>query len=276
MRANVLHMDTRELIPTMMLWKRFFARIQKKYHLPTTHTITMTSIFLSVFLLSIASWKYGFVALNLRADIGAAVQSVGGDNGIALGKVAFDSLMLGRVTDSAQGAIQGFGIQNILIVALLAVIVQSLRVGFTNLFVNSFLVKIFSVFGTIIKFLFHAIFAVYNYVIYKLATRYIFLSIDFILPHGILPNPIFFSLFLSFYFLIYVSVIVTYIFIVALFISWNPTFWMVMMMSVGISMLLIVINLHSDIGNFRSFIIELESIFKNLHDAEKVETPKTA
>lgn len=274
MRANILHMDTEKFTPVMTLWRELFARLQKKYHLPSMHIIFMASMFLCVILLSIASWRYGPAALHLQADIGAAVQSVGGDNGLAFGKVALDSLMLGRVTDST--IIQDFGMQNILIVALLAVIIQSLRVGVTNLFVNSFLMKMFSVFGTMIKFLFHAIFAVYNYVIYKLATKYIFLSIDFILSRGILPNPIFFSLFLGFYFLIYISVITAYIFIATFFISWNPTFWIVMIISISISILLIAINLHSDIGNFRAFIVELENIFKNLHEAEKVEASKTA
>ncbi len=127
-----------------------------------------------------------------------------------IGKVAMDSLLLGRITDGVNGTLQGFGLQNILIVALMAIIFQSLRTGFTNLFVNSFLVKTFAVIGTLLKFTFRTVFSVYNYVIYKLSTRYIFSSIDLVIRKKILPGPLLMSGFLFVYFLIYISVIAVY------------------------------------------------------------------
>jgi hypothetical protein len=78
------------------------------------------------------------------------------------------------------------------------------------------------------------------------------------------------------YFLIYVSIITVYFFLVSLFFTWNLALWHIGGIILGLSVLLIAINLHSDIGNFRAFLLEIENVFKNLHEAEKVDTPKTA
>lgn len=164
--------------------------------------------------------------------------------------------------------------QNILIVALLAVIFQSLRTGFTNLFVNSFMVKTFAVIGTILKMVFRAIFSVYNYVIYKLSTRYIFTSVDFTISRGILPGPVLLFLFLFVYFLIYVTIITAYFFLTTLFFTSDLVWWHIVSIVLGLSVLLISVNLHADIANFRAFLIEIESIFKNLREAEKTDTKK--
>lgn len=221
------------------------------------------------------SWKYGPLALSLRADIGSAVRETSANNGFILGKVAMDSLLLGRITDGVNGTLQGFGLQNILILALLAVIFQSLRTGFTNLFVNSFLTKTFQVVGTALKIIFHAIFVVYNYVIYKLATRYIFASVNSIISRSILPGPILLSLFMVGYFSIYAGVITVYFFLITSFLVWSPTWWHTVGIVIGLSLLLIGINLHSDVANFRAFLLEIDSIFKSVRE-ENEKQPKSA
>lgn len=265
-RANIIKMDNRNLRPLSVVIESAFRRFQKKHHLPSIKSLLRVSTLFCVVLLGAASWKYGPAALNLRADVSAAVQGTSANNGWILGKVAMDSLLLGRITDGVNGTLQGFGLQNILILALLALIFQSLRTGFTNLFVNSFLVKTFQAIGTVSKIVFHAVFAVYNYVIYKLATRYIFLSIDWVIFRGVLPNPTLLTLFLLGYFLIYILVITAYFFLISSFFVWSPVWWQVAGMVVGISCLLISINIHSDVANFRSFLLEMENIFKIIQE----------
>lgn len=265
-RTNIVKMDNRNLRPVSVVIGNAFHRFQKKHHLPSSRSLFRAGTFFCIVLLGTASWKYGPVALNLRADVSAAVQGASANNGFILGKVAMDSLLLGRVTDGVNGTLQGFGLQNILILALLAVIFQSLRTGFTNLFVNSFLVKTFQAIGTVSKIVFHAVFAVYNYVIYKLATRYIFVSIDWVIFRGVLPNPALLALFLLGYFLIYIVVITAYFFLITSFFVWSPVWWQVIGIVLGISCLLISINLHSDVANFRAFLLEMENIFKIIQE----------
>jgi hypothetical protein len=116
-----------------------------------------------------------------------------------VGKIAMDTLFLGRVTDGAMAAIGNIGLQNILIIALAAVIIQSFKTGLTNVFVNSLLTKIFDFIGLIFKMIFRAVFYIYNYMIYKLATRFIFRAIDFVVSRGIRPGMVLMSFFLSCY-----------------------------------------------------------------------------
>lgn len=195
MRANIIGMDDKHFRPLSVIFTNTLHRIQRRYHIPSSRSLLMIITLFSVTILSVISWKYGPVISNLQADVTAIAQETGVNDGFVLGKVAMDSLLLGRLTDGINGTLQGLGLQNILIVALMAVIFQSLRTGFTNLFVNSFLVKTFAAIGTILKIVFHAIFAIYNYVIYKLSTRYIFTAVDFIISRKILPGPVLLSLF---------------------------------------------------------------------------------
>ncbi|MDD5197576.1 MAG: hypothetical protein PHN60_01810 [Candidatus Gracilibacteria bacterium] len=276
MRANIIGMDDKHLHPLSVIFMNILHRLQRRHRLPSSRSLLMALTFFCVIIFSVISWKYGPMASNLQADITSAVQVTGTGDGFVFGKVAMDSLLLGRLTDGVNGTLQGFGLQNILIVALMAVIFQSLRTGFTNLFVNSFLVKTFATVGTILKIVFHAIFAIYNYVIYKLSTRYIFASIDFTISRGILPGPLLLSIFCLVYILIYLTVISAYFFLTTFFFSWNPAWWHIIGIILGISVLLISINLHADIANFRTFLIEIESIFKALREAEKADGAKVS
>ncbi|EKD29673.1 MAG: hypothetical protein ACD_78C00320G0012 [uncultured bacterium (gcode 4)] len=194
MRANIIKIDDTQLRSLSNLFVSTLHRIRRRYHLPSSRLLVMMSILLCVTVFSAVSWQYVPLISNLQADVTAVGQGTGVSDGFVLGKVAMDSILLGRLTDGVNGTLQGFGLQNILIVALMAVIFQSLRTGFTNLFVNSFLVKTFAAVGTILKIVFHAIFAIYNYVIYKLSTRYIFTAIDFTISRRILPGPALLSL----------------------------------------------------------------------------------
>jgi len=74
------------------------------------------------------------------------------------------------------------------IIALFAIIIQSLKTGLTNVFVNSLLAKIFNFIGLVFTILSRAVFYVYNYMIYKLATRFIFRAIDYVVSRGIRPG----------------------------------------------------------------------------------------
>jgi len=78
------------------------------------------------------------------------------------------------------------------------------------------------------------------------------------------------------YILIYIAVISAYFFLTTLFFSWNPVWWHIAGIIFGISVLLISINLHADIANFRAFLIEIESIFKTLREAEKADEAKVS
>lgn len=270
MRANIIAIDNKNLHPISAIFTNLLHRFQRKGYLPSSRSLIMLGGILGVTILSAISWQYGPLTSNLRADVTGIIQDAWVNNDNTIGKIALGTLMLGSLTDK----LQWLNMQNILIVALLAVIFQSLRTGFTNLFVNSFMVKTFAVIGTIFKIIFRSIFSVYNYVIYKLSTRYIFTSIDSMISRNILPGRVLLLFFLLIYFLIYITVISVYFFLTTLFVVVNLTWWLTIGLIIGISILLIVFNLHADIVNFRAFLIEIEAIFKTLHEAEKTDVVK--
>lgn len=185
-------------------------------------------------------------------------------------KIALGTLMLGPLTD----ALQGLDMQNVLIVALLVVIFQSLRTGFTNLFVNSFMSKTFRVVGHIFKIFFRIIFSIYNYVIYKFSTRYIFASVDILISRNILPGPMILSLFCIGYIGIYIAIISIYILSLLFFFGIHLVLWQIAGIIIGITSLLIGINLHTDITNFRAFLLEIENILKSLRNGKTSNTEK--
>lgn len=270
MRTHIMAIDNKRLRPMSAIFAGILHRLQRRHILPSSRSLVMVGVLLGVTFLSIASWRYGPIASGLRADVTGILQDSQVSHDNTIGKIALGTLMIGSMADK----LQWFDIQNILIVALLAVIFQSLRTGFTNLFVNSFLVKTFAVIGAILKIVSRTIFSVYNYVIYKISTRYIFSSIDFTISRGILPGKVLLILFLFLYFLIYLAIIAVYFFLATLFFTPDLTLWSMMGIIFGLSVLLIGINLHADIANFRAFLIEIETIFKSLHEAEKTDAAK--
>lgn len=168
------------------------------------------------------------------------------------------------------------GIQNILIIALLAVIIQSLRTGITNLFVNSFLTKSFSFFGTIIKSVWRAVFYLYNYIIYRIETRLIHSSLDAVVSRGILPNEFLFGLFLIAYTGVYAGIISFYAWVIMAIFSRSFPLWQVGIAIGGITLLLIYTNLLRDLESFRKFLTEIESALKSIIDVQEAEKKEAA
>ncbi|MDD2891962.1 MAG: hypothetical protein PHQ95_03275 [Candidatus Gracilibacteria bacterium] len=269
-RTHILKIDKKNLRPVGELITNSFQHLRTKYRLPSLRSILLGGVFLSLLSVSIISWKYVPLASNLRADISATVQSTNIANNGMIEKIALGTLMLGPLTD----ALQGLDMQNVLIVALLVVIFQSLRTGFTNLFVNSFMSKTFRVVGHIFKIFFRIIFSIYNYVIYKFSTRYIFASVDILISRNILPGPMILSLFCIGYIGIYIAIISIYILSLLFFFGIHLVLWQIAGIIIGITSLLIGINLHTDITNFRAFLLEIENILKSLRNGKTSNTEK--
>lgn len=150
-------------------------------------------------------------------------------------------------------------------------IVQSLRTGLTNIFVNNLLTKLFDFIGLAFKMIFRVIFYVYNYAIYKLSTRFMLTSIDVIIERGIRPGKVLLSGFMLVYSMIYVGIISLYLMIAAYFVPWNTLWWHILGMAVILSALFIYINLHKDLTNLKDFFLEIEA---NLKEAIEVREKK--
>lgn len=117
--------------------------------------------------------------------------------------------------------------------------------------------------------IFRVVFYVYNYAIYKLSTRFMLQSIDFIVARGIRPGKILLSGFMILYATIYVGIISLYLTIASYFVSWNIAWWHIVGVAVILSSLLIYINLHKDLLNFREFFLEIESSLKEAIEARE-------
>lgn len=100
-RANIVDVDNKRLRPVSTIFGSALHRLQRKRYLPSSRTLLMTGAFLSVAVLSAVSWRYGPIASSLRADVTAAVQTTGADNGM-VGKIALGTLMIGSITDKLQ------------------------------------------------------------------------------------------------------------------------------------------------------------------------------
>ena len=197
-RKSIIALDTlrfrtfKEMVSTTL--DPFIKRYTFLQTFPWKHS---ASIFLAV-CITFGTWMFTASPLAIRADVLSA-QS----NHMNISKVAIDSLLLGRITDTVSGTVSEIGLQNLLLIALAALIFQSLRTGFTNLFVNSFLVKSFEFIGTTLRIGSRLIFSLYNYCIYKLETRFMFESIHWIVRERIRPNIWILSTFLILYVAIY-------------------------------------------------------------------------
>ncbi len=171
-----------------------------------------------------------------------------------------DSILLGRVTDGIYSNIQSIGLQNILMMVLIAILFQSIRTGFTNLLVNSFFIKIFEFTGTLIKGVARIVVFLYNYIIYILATRYLFIAIQYLLQRSILPSPVVVGVFLSGYVMLYMSVISIYVACIVYMLPWVLPLWQIISIILLVGALLIYANTSGDIQNFRSFLLCIENM----------------
>lgn len=267
-RRNIGLLDQKQYVSLEEKTRSIWNRMKRRYRFLGSSEFQTGSFLAIICVFGAISWYATPDAFFLRADV------TGAGGNIAFGKVAMDSLLLGRLTDGVNTSIQSFGLQNILIVALCAIIFQSLRTGFTNLFVNSFLTKTFDLLGTALKLLARAVFAVYNYIIYKVATRFMFACIELCIARNIRPGSVLFGIFALVYFMLYTAIISVYLVIGAALFAWTPIWWHIGGAAVLLSILLICGNLHSDVANFRAFMLAVERIMKDLADAKKIEQEK--
>jgi hypothetical protein len=258
MRQDIGSLDTQTLHPVGFYIQKYWGKIQKKYHFTHVREIGIISGLLGVSLLLIASINHFWLSEFIRADAVGAVSSVGSINPI--GKVAMDSILLGRVTDGIYSNIQSIGLQNILMVALIAILFQSIRTGFTNLLVNSFFIKIFEFAGTVIKGFSRVVIFLYNYIIYILATRYLFSATQYLLQKSVLPNPYIVSIFLLGYMALYLWVIALYAALIFLVLPWMLPVWQIVGIVCLVASLLIYANISVDIQNFKNFLLYVEKI----------------
>ena len=177
MRCSMVEFDVRS-------YRSLSERVLARWHtvtrrFPILAWKRLKNVFASVGILGLGvlALKLDIGAGFLRADVIGSTQQ---NSIFAAGKIALDTLFLGRITDGVMSTIGGIGIQNLAIIALFAIVIQAFKTGLTNVFVNSLLAKIFDFFGLVFKMISRAIFYVYNYMIYKLATRFIFRAIDFV------------------------------------------------------------------------------------------------
>jgi hypothetical protein len=112
--------------------------------------------------------------------------------------------------------------------------------------------------------------------IYKLATRFIFQSIDFVVSRGIRPGNFLINLFLTCYAGIYVGIITVYALVIREFLPWNIVWWHIALISIGLTSLLTYMNLHKDLLNFKEFLTECESSIKDSIEWRKKGTENPA
>ena len=151
--------------------------------------------------------------------------------------------------------------------------VQAFKTSLTTVFFNSLLTKVFQFLWTLVKFVWRVFFSVYNYIIYKLETRYIFASIDFVVARKITPGPFMIGLFLSFYGLVYLGVVLLYLYFGLALFGWHISGGYAVSIGVFISILAIYINFHGDLANFKTFLLETDGILKGIY--ENTEKKKT-
>lgn len=257
MRQNIGNLDTQVLHPVGMYIQKYWGSIKKRYDFKYSQqllTALITSIIIGVWIICVQQF---WLSELIRAD---AMSALSATHANPLGKVAMDSILLGRVTDGIYSNIQSIGLQNILMIALIAILFQSIRTGFTNLLVNSFFIKIFEFAGTVLKWLARILVFLYNYIIYILATRYLFSATQFLLRTSVLPNPYIVSIFLLGYIALYLAVIALYTACILAILPGVIVLWQIVSIVLLVSALLIYANLSVDIQNFSNFLLYIERI----------------
>ncbi|EKE26273.1 MAG: hypothetical protein ACD_4C00348G0003 [uncultured bacterium (gcode 4)] len=239
--------------------------ILKKHKFLKSKKIRFSVSMLLIFGLSVLG--YFNMSWNLlKADINQV-------NNSTFWKVALDSMMTWRISDPIMSSLQNIWFQNIILVVAFILLIQSLKTSLSTVFFNSLLTKIFQFLWAVIKYFWRIIFYIYNYITHKLATKYIFSFLGSIVSKRIVPNSIMIWFFSLIYFLIYFLVINLYIF----FFIWIFKIPMVVLYIIPswiiISFLVIYLNFHNDLNNFKTFLMEIELIIKNIYD--KAEGEKT-
>jgi hypothetical protein len=84
-----------------------------------------------------------------------------------------------------------------------------------------------------------------------------------VVSRGIRPGMVLMSFFLSCYVWIYVGIITFYALVIRTFLPWEILWWHIGLVSIGLTTLLMYLNLHKDLMNFRDFLSECEKSIKD-------------
>ncbi len=190
-------------------------------------------------------------------------------------KAAFDSVMIWRVSDPLMKNISDIWFQNIVLMIMFIMLVQALKTSLSTVFFNSLLSKIFSFIWLIIKYISRIVFYIYDYIVYKLETRLIFSFINAFASRWIMPWPFMMSLFSLMYALVYIFAVFLYVSLFVWLFSVKISSLYIFWIWILTSMLVIYINFHQDLNNFKTFMIEIDSIIKWIY-TKGTKEPKKA
>ncbi|EKE30266.1 MAG: hypothetical protein ACD_2C00016G0017 [uncultured bacterium (gcode 4)] len=264
-REKLSEIDKIKFKPLNVAIKEKYKILTRKHSFLKSKTLWFGVSIFCMLLISLF-WYLNFNGSFLRTDI------LSSTNNTTFWKVAFDSIMIWRVSDSMITSVQWIWLTNILLVVAVALLVQSLKTSLSTIFFNWLLTKVFHFLWTVIKYAYRTVFYIYDYITYKLATKYIFSFINSIVNKKLLPGPMIIWFFWTIYSMIYFFVVFLYIFFfVWLFnIPLHPLY--IATWGIIISFLVMYINFHEDLNNFKTFLIETEWIVKEIYD--KVENEK--
>lgn len=258
-RENLLEIDKKKFFTTRELLSQKIKWLERRYKFINMKFIKNT---LAIWLISIISvFSYIHYSPDLiKADINWVT------NNWALGKVAFDSIMIGRVSDPILNSLKDIWYQNILLILVFALLIQSLKTSLSTVFFNNLLTKIFHFLWLIIKFISRMFFYVYDYITYKLETKFIFSVLDKVIKRQLIPWWVLLWLFGIIYSSIYYLVVFIYIYVISYVFNLNQYNIYIPVVSLIITLMVIYFNLQSDINNFKTFILEIENIIKDIFE----------
>ncbi len=218
-------------------------------------------LFFSIFVI----WIYYFIEKNnlfLKTNILETPKDFN------LTKTAFESFLTWNATWAMFSWLNDFSVQNILMLVLIIIILQSVRWNLKTLFIDTVIARIFSFITFIFKMVCRAIFYIYNYIIYKLETAFIFATLYGIIKNKMIFNNLFLFIFTIIYFWIYFWIVYLYI-VVGNHIY--PNYILSdfgILISIFLSILLIYINIRNDIKNFKEFLVETEKVLLFLKEGK--------
>jgi len=258
-RENLLAIDKKKFFTLRDIIHQRVSAFERKYTIFNIKLIKNTFVVWLLSVIGVFSYIH-FSPELIKTDINWVT-----NNG-TLWKVAFDSIMIWRVSDWILNNIKDIGFQNILLILIFALLMQSLKMSLTTIFFNSLLAKLMHFSWMIIKFISRLFFYIYDYITYKLETKFIFSVLDEIVKIQIIPSWFLLILFWIVYSAIYFFVIYLYIFVLTYIFNFTQYNFYIPFVSLIISLMVIYFNLYTDINNFKTFILEIENIIKDIFE----------
>ena len=259
-REQLIEIDNRKFRAFGEIIKEKIKFISRRHSFLKSAKFKFSASVLWISLLS-AIWYFNISWNSLRADVLATA-----NNNSAFWKMAFDSVMIWRVSDTMISSVQWFWLQNILLAMALVLLVQSLKTSISTVFFNSLLTKIFQFLWAVIKYIYRAVFFLYDYITYKLETKYIFSFLNFIVDKKLAPGPVIITLFSILYSFVYFFVVYLYIFFFVWAFNISANLLYIIPAWIIVSVLVMYLNFHNDINNFKSFLMEIELMIKEIYD----------